>query len=84
MNCRELSKAHWKGEGKSEDINTGSLQRIADAVEVVARNYNEIILERNRYREWWENLKTTNARLQREKSALHGVITKLHKKGGGK
>ena len=30
-------------------VNTGSLQRIADAVEVMARRYNDLIAERDKF-----------------------------------
>lgn len=38
-NCRQLSKQNWTGEKTNDDINTGSLQRIADACELMASNY---------------------------------------------
>ena len=32
-NCRQSSRREWKSKGTNDDINSGSLQRIADALE---------------------------------------------------
>jgi len=38
-NQREHSKQNWASGGSVEEINSGSLQRIADATEIMAQNY---------------------------------------------
>jgi hypothetical protein len=78
-NCRELSKENWEGQGNNEDINLGSFQRIADATEAMAKNYNELIKQR-------DDLKADYKRhlqriIEQESSIYHlrGWITRFKK-----
>lgn len=81
-NQREASKKDWScGErARIEEINSGSLQRIADATEAMAADYVWL----RQQREYWEA--TAEARLERARalerrlSATRGVVTKLRKK----
>ncbi|MDB4914086.1 MAG: hypothetical protein JWM95_1730 [Gemmatimonadetes bacterium] len=70
------------------EINTGSLQRIADACErsatageKMAANWATLTSERDRYKRWYEqeqeSRKRDVARLVNVVRALRGVITKL-------
>ena len=43
MNMRELSRKEFTSNGTVEHINCGSLQRIADALEKVAINYDLLL-----------------------------------------
>lgn len=63
-----------------EEVNVGSLQRIADACELMATNY--IQLQRNE-KYWKERAEENEAcakKAQRRIVALKGVITKLKKR----
>lgn len=82
-NQREHSKQNWASRGSTEDINSGSLQRIADACEIMAQNYvalqNRVkCLEESNELHWQERHKK-----DRQISALKGVITKLKKQHQG-
>lgn len=86
QNMREASEREWltKSDGATHDrINCGSLQRIADATEVMARTHQALIDEREGYRRGWQNAKSRINYLERSNAALRGCITKL-KKGGSR
>ena len=74
---RESARADWQSGNKLEDINAGSLQRIADAVEKMAASYDQVRSERDRYKRWYEEEQAKSARLRRSIISLRGVITKL-------
>ena len=76
---KDVSRQEWNGERTKEDINAGSLQRIADATEKMAQSYVALIEERDRYQRWYEIRGERVSRLERSNSALRGVITKLKK-----
>lgn len=75
--CREASKGNWASNGTTEDINQGSLQRIADATEKMAQGYIQLINDRD----WWkrrsEGQEQEITRLNNRIKALKGVITKM-------
>lgn len=77
---RENSKQEWKGYGTLNDINAGSLQRIADATEKMAKNYVVLQNDLDNYKKWWEDRGRALDRLNRRISALKGQITKLRNK----
>lgn len=77
---RELSRKNWNGENALEAINTGSLQRIADATEKMASNYIQLQNDRDMYKRWYDCEKAEKEALYRKVSALKGVITKLKKR----
>ena len=71
MNQREASRAEWRTHGVPpcrDEINSGSLQRIADATEAMAQS--------------WVELRKIAERLRRSNAALRGVITKLKRELG--
>jgi len=76
---RNASKAQYDSAGTPtiEQINCGSLQRIADASEVMARRYVDLLKDVEQYRRWWNEEREKNAALTRSNSALRGQITKL-------
>lgn len=64
-----------------EQINCGSLLRIADSMEVVAKEYNAILADMKFYQKRYHELLDKVERLKRSNAALRGVITKM--KGAG-
>lgn len=62
-----------------EQINCGSLLRIADAAEIMAKNHQQLIDERDRYKQWYEQERKTNQRLLNSNAGLRGYIKRLKK-----
>jgi hypothetical protein len=81
---KDLSREDWEPSAllarSMEAINTGALQRIADATEVMAKNYQQLIDERNRYKEYYLETRAERDKLYRRISALQGVITRLKRR----
>jgi hypothetical protein len=63
-----------------EQLNTGAILRIADATEAMAKNHQDLIDERDRYKQRFETAVEQRDTAYRRISALQGVITKLKKK----
>lgn len=76
---REHSKQNWNSGGTLEEINSGSLQRIADATEAMAKNYTNLLSEIQSLKEARDYYRDRNNEKDRTISALRGVITKLKK-----
>jgi hypothetical protein len=76
-NCRDASKQNYSCCGNIDQINMGSLQRIADAIEVMARDYQKFINDRDRYLSYYKDCHRRYERQVRSNSALRGFITKL-------
>ena len=76
---RDDSRKNWSATGKFEDINAGSLQRIADATELMAKRYLELIDERDRLRRIYDAEREAVCRLRSSNAALRGVITRMRK-----
>jgi hypothetical protein len=79
---RDISKQQWAdGDNPTvERINAGSLQRIADAAELMAKNHTELVRERDSERlqaEFWKGRAGASGR---SIVALRGVITKLKRR----
>lgn len=79
--CRQASRRDWitrTGTTASvEEVNSGSLQRIADATEAMAKNHNALIAENERLQRsasYWQ--RRVNS-LERSNAALRGHITRL-------
>lgn len=85
MGDRELREASRRrfdrpgGKSTFEEINTGSLQRIADAVEVMSRNHQALIDQRDQLRQWYRDELARRLAADRSRAALRGQITKLRK-----
>lgn len=74
---RSRSKEEWQGEANREDINAGSLQRIADATEKMASSYDQIRTDRDYWKDAYERSEARYQNLKRSHAALRGQITKL-------
>lgn len=79
-NFKEASRKEWfspSGEINSrEEINTGSLQRIADATEKMASNYIQLQNDRDRYKKLYEEKVDLVCRLNRTISGLRGYLNR--------
>lgn len=80
------SRIEWRTTGDQDNtppsddrIKIGCLQRIADATELMARRYQDLIDERDRYGRWYEDEQAKNARLARSNAALRGIVNKMKK-----
>ena len=67
-----------------EVIQVGALQRIADAVELMAQSYKALINDRDYYKRRFDGELKTAKSLSKSVSALKGVITKMKKENRGK
>lgn len=74
---RESSRAGWTSARTVEHINAGSLQRIADATELMARRHLDLIRERDDYERRYKAAIERELALERKLSAARGQITKL-------
>ena len=63
-----------------EQLGLGCLLRIADATELMAKNYTLLQDAKDQYQRWYNNERAENAKLTKQISAYKGVITKLKKK----
>lgn len=80
-NLREQSKGNrTSGSVTFDSMNTGSLQRIADSCEVMAKNHAKLVRERDNYYKWWKEERDRRFSLERRLSAMRGVATKLKNK----
>lgn len=64
-----------------EKLQTGALLRMADATEVMAKNYNALLVQNEQLRESLKFWRESSLSKDRKLNALRGVITKLKKKG---
>ena len=80
-NLRKLSKYDYRSsQGNTlEAIRTGSLQRIADATEIMAKNHNDLIRDRDYWKREWEWERDENERLRKSNAALRGHFNRLKK-----
>lgn len=63
-----------------ETIQVSSLIRIADATEVIAKNYNELLGENKRLKERFNTQQQLIIQLENSNRSLRGHITRLRKK----
>lgn len=90
-NIREKSKENFRIGGlvpTENELKVGALQRIADATEkmaessqAMAKNYNDLLRERNMFKDWYRDEQNKVEKLKRSNAALRGVITRLKNKG---
>ena len=71
------SREVWTSAKTVEHINAGSLQRIADATELMARRHLDLIRERDEYERRYKAAVGRERALERKLSAAKGQITKL-------
>ena len=74
---REQGKRDWTANESIPHIQTGALQRIADACELMAKNHVELIAERDKYKRWYEGERAGNNKARHREAALRGIIKKL-------
>jgi hypothetical protein len=84
---RDASRDNWvpgigQQLGTVEQINCGSMQRIADAVELVAKGYGTLEREREYYKREHDRMCHRNAALEKSNAALRGVITRMKRATG--
>jgi hypothetical protein len=81
---KEQSRDNWYPQDdflmSNEQLKAGCLQRIADATEIMAKNYVQLQEDAKMYKEWWEQRVETCNRLNRRIAALQGVITKMKRR----
>lgn len=77
---RDHSRTQYvNSEPTNENINAGSLQRIADACERMAGNYVQMQNELERYRRYYDEKQKKIATLEKKNATLRGVINRLKK-----
>lgn len=80
---QKLSKINWgvtleEGTFPGYDrLTLGAQLRIADATEVMAKNWNTLTDERNLYQRWWKEEQAKVKKLNNRNAALRGVIRRL-------
>lgn len=62
-----------------EQINAGSLLRIADATEKMSKSVVALEAERDRYKGWYEDEKERRKHAERRIIALKGVVTRTQR-----
>lgn len=79
MNMKEASRGSWSASNPPtlENINVGSLQRIADATETIAQNYGKLIRERDQAIKERDYERQETKFLEHRIRSLRGVITRL-------
>jgi hypothetical protein len=83
IDYREASRRNWGTEKEDnirlnmEQINCGALLRIADATELMAKNYAQLQSDLERYKRWYNDSDERNTRLRRTNQALRGHLTRL-------
>lgn len=80
---REESRKNYgtndEGTLNRDQLNTGCMLRIADAIEKIAINHQQLINERDNYKRWYEGEQYDNNILRKRIYSMKGVITKLKK-----
>jgi len=82
---RDHSRFRYTIPGESatmEETNCGSLERIADACELMAKNYLELQQRAEQYKQWFYYERERRSSLERRLSRAKGEITKLKKRMG--
>lgn len=81
---RDESRTNWGtsqlGPLNLDQINTGAILRIADATEVMAKDHQDLINDRDWYKKRYEEGLEDLKKLDRKITAMKGVITKLKRK----
>lgn len=80
MNLRESSKREFgveEGNGTYRDIEVGSLQRIADACELMAKSYAQLIKDRDMYERWYRDERKKTDHLRAVNNGIRGYVAKL-------
>ena len=76
---RDSSKKDWTSRDTVEDINSGSWQRMADALELMAKNHSDLIRSKDYWKAeakaGWNRQKKNNRKI----AALRGHINRMKK-----
>jgi hypothetical protein len=85
VQLREASKGKWTVTTPPtvEQINTGALQRIADALELIAQDYRVLIQERDYYKRELEAAREQVKTKSRQVAAYKGRLKKMKKEAKG-
>lgn len=78
---------NWGTDSESltlDQINTGSLLRIADSMELLSKKYSDMEKENFYLKKQIEYLKAERRKLSKQASGLRGVITRNKNKSKGK
>lgn len=78
--ARESSRANWNVKTTFEGINCGSLQRIADATELMAKRHQELQADAELFKTLYYRERERKNELLRRVGALKGVITRMKRK----
>lgn len=76
---RESSKSSWFSNDTLEQINAGSLQRIADAIEMSCKDREKLERDYAYMRQSRDSANAAVDRLTRSNAALRGVINRMRK-----
>ena len=83
-NHKDASRKLWSpgGENKptTEQLQLVCLQRFADATEAVARNYNNLLAEKERFERWYHEERAKREKLERSIVAYKSNYTRLKNK----
>ena len=86
MDLREASRDNYGPTGHTprlDDINTGALQRIADATEKMAERYISLLNEVEWFRRRLREVETINAHLRNRIAGYKAAITRMKRRQGG-
>ena len=76
---KDSSRQAWTSTTSVEHINAGSLQRIANAAELMAGNFTHLQNDLARYKKWYLEKCESDRIANRRINSLKGVITRLKK-----
>jgi len=79
---RKISRTDWGTNDSAftqDQFKLGAILRIADALEVIAKNNQNLIEEVEKYKRWYATEEKENQYLRRSVSGLKGYITKVNK-----
>jgi len=83
-NFRDVSRSNFnlphEGNPTRDELNSSCLLRIADATEMMAKNYVQLQKDAKYWEERYYHERNRRESFERGNSALRGVITKLKKK----
>ncbi len=77
---KDSSRAAWNSTNTVDHINAGSLQRIADATEKIAENYDALVRAKKSAEESRDYHQKCAARLRNQVAGLRGYINRLKSK----
>lgn len=78
---QEISKRSWRPREpiNGEDVRTGALLRIAEATELIAKDYDSMRRDRDLYKRWYEDKRSEARRLGNVIRGLKSYIKRIKK-----